>query len=123
MMIFSVPDLTFSALMPLSAVREINRMSWLNKTRIKKRYSKSLRMFEKKEDLKDKNGEYFRNQYLFNLEPLLRKSDWGEIYPYEKILPSPDKGTDQKSIKHMIYILCIYSLCYNMIQMRITAKI
>ena len=40
----------------------------------------SLKKEERKKEFESMSPEYFQEQYLANVEPLLRKTDWGEIY-------------------------------------------
>ena len=67
-------------LLPPKSASDLAKHNWFNVIRLNRSFTKSLKKEERKKEFESMSPEYFQEQYLANVEPLLRKTDWGEIY-------------------------------------------
>jgi len=73
-------NLKMKKLLPPKSASDLAKHNWFNIMRLNRSFTKSLKKEERKKEFETMSPEYFQEQYLANVEPLLRKTDWGEIY-------------------------------------------
>ena len=72
-------------LLPPKSASDLAKHNWFNVLRLNRSFSKSLKREERKKEFESMSPEYFQEQYLANVEPLLRRTDWGEIFNLPKL--------------------------------------
>ena len=73
-------NIKMKKLLPPKSASDLAKHNWFNVIRLNRSFTKSLKKEERKKEFESVSPEYFQEQYLANVEPLLRKTDWGEIY-------------------------------------------